>query len=255
MSAFIAFRTAAVSILRPHAASKLTLPIFSALVKTTVRGIVRSHPKNKQIPFEIVQLQDADGTIHHPHKLSKILEDVDLDTHVVRLISQEPPIVRVFTLMEDKLRKLEAKTERKARETKRHILSKEITMSWFTTGQDLEFKINKIHDDLSKGDIRLEVVFNPKPNIDNPSPKDMRQLVNEVVKRTADVSVEWRERDFIRGSTKLFLQSTVKKDIRQLPTQQELEEMAKEEVKRQERQALRKKQKHKDKVVHAFEDA
>lgn len=223
--------------------------MYPFILSTSVRHMsmkYRSHPKNHQIPFEIVQLEDADGTLHHPHKLSKILETIDTDTHVVRLTSSSPPIVHVFTHAEDKARKVEVKAERKATETKRHIVNKESQMTWHTSGADFDHKVAKIHDDLSKGDVRMDVVFNPKPRVRNPLYPVMMEKVDQVMTRIADVGVEWRERDFKKGSLRLFVQSTVKKEKFKLPTQHEVEEIAHDETERQERQALRKKKREEE---------
>jgi len=202
----------------------------------------RSHPKNGQIPYDIIQVKDSDGTLHHAQKLTKLLESVDTTTHVVRLISHDPPIVRVLSQMEDKIRKVSMKARRKVREEKRHILNKEAQMSWFTAPQDFEHKVHKIREDLEKGDVRVDIIFNPKPKVRGPTREEMMEQLAEVTNKLSDVSVEWREKEFLRGTARMFLQSTVKKE-RLLPTQEEVEEMAKEDVERQERQLQRKKKK------------
>lgn len=246
MSAFIAFRKAAVAVLRPSHAYKLPQSVYTSILSTSVRNMSvtgRSHPKNNQIPYDVVQVKDADGTLHHAHKLSKILESMDLDTHVLRLITHDPPIVRIFTHAEDMARKLEFKAQKKAVGGKRHIINKEAHMTWHTAGADFDFKVAKIHEELSKGDVRMTLFFNPKPRVRNPPYPAMMAKADEAMKKLTDVGIEWRERDFNNGILKVHMQSTVKKTKLQLPTQHEVEEIAHDITERHERQALRKKRK------------
>ncbi|KAF8898144.1 hypothetical protein CPB84DRAFT_1780974 [Gymnopilus junonius] len=243
MSTFLAFRSAAVSLSRPRRILKLNvLPLL-------VRGMKekRKYPKNHQIEQEIVQLKDKDGTLHHAQKLSKILEDVDLSTHIVRLVSPHPPIVQIFSIMEDKMKQLEHKATKKVERQKRHIVNKEAQLSWFTAGQDLEHKLSKIREDLEKGDVRVDVFFNPKAKVRNPTPLEMTEQLDEAAKRMEGVGVEWREREFTRGIARISFQSTVKKE-KLLPTEEEVRKLAQEEVERRKKQALRKKQKEEEKL-------
>ncbi|KAF9558226.1 hypothetical protein CPC08DRAFT_709773 [Agrocybe pediades] len=244
MSSFLAFRKAAFAVLRPQHIGTVSRSALSPLFQQQTRTLkeTRTHPKNAQIPYDIVQVKDADGTLHHAQKLTKVLEGVDTATHVVRLISHEPPIVRVLTQIEDKTHILAMKARKKVREEKRHILNKEAQLSWFTAPQDFEHKIQKIYEDLEKGDIRVDVVFNPKPKVRNPTRAEMLEQLAEVQQKLSAVSVEWREREFIRGTARMFLQSTVKKE-KLLPTQEEVAEKAKEDLERAQRQLLRKKRK------------
>lgn len=243
MSIFLAFRMATASLSRPQRIlTRNVLPLLLRGMKEK-----RNYPKNRQIEHEIVQVKDADGTLHHAQKLNNILESIDLSTHLVRLISHHPPIVRIFTIMEDKMRQLEHRATKKAQRQKRHILNKEAQISWFTAGQDFEHKIAKIREDLEKGDVRIDVFFNPKAKTRNPAPHEMTEQLDEVAKRMEGVGVEWREREIKRGIARMSFQSTVKKE-KLLPTEEEVREMAKEEVERREKQALKKKQKEEEKL-------
>jgi len=249
MSAFLAFRSAVVSVLRPRNVHRITQELLiinasASMFQTAIRGTKRSHPKNGQIPYEIVQVLDADGTMHHPTRLTKLLESIDHTTHLVRLIEDHPPTVRVLTQLEDKMRKVQTKAAKKMSETKRRIANKEAQFSWFTSGTDFEHKLAKAKAELQRGDVRLDVVFNPKQGVRNPTRDEMLQHLQVVVNSLADVSNEWRERDFRRGSARMFLQSTVQKNMKALPTEGEIEELAKEERKRVERQVQKLRRKH-----------
>ena len=121
MSAFLAFRNAAVTVLRPHYVHRLSQTLLTSsrgmgrwvkndilatqgTLKSEKKKVVKEqpkprekttaqHPKNGDIPHELVQVASADGTMHHPQRLSHILDSVDLSTHVVRLVSHRPPVV------------------------------------------------------------------------------------------------------------------------------------------------------------------
>lgn len=254
MSAFLAFRTAVVSVLRPRNVHRITQDLVtinttSPMFQTAIRGTKRSHPKNGQIPYEVVQVLDPDGTMHHPTRLTKLLESIDPTTHLVRLIEHHPPTVQILTQLEEKMRKLQTKAEKKVSESKRRIANKEAQLSWFTSGMDLEHKLAKAKAELQKGDVRLDVVFNPKRGVRNPTRDEMLRYMQEVVDALADVGNEWREREFRGGSVRLFLQSTVRKNTKALPTQDEIQELAREERKRVERQVQKLKRKHGDQDI------
>src|SRR6266545_5504624 len=90
----------------------------------------RSYPTNHQIPYEVVQVQESDGTLHSSVNLPHLLASVDKSTHLVRLISHNPPIVRVLTHLEDQMNKLERKADMKARKNKGQVATKEVRLTW-----------------------------------------------------------------------------------------------------------------------------
>ncbi|KAF8966426.1 hypothetical protein BDZ97DRAFT_1611067, partial [Flammula alnicola] len=155
-------------------------------------------PKNGQIPYDIVQVIDTEGTLHHPQKLARILASINPTTHLVRLINHNPPQVRILTQIEDKARKLAEKAEKKVLKGPGRIETKETQLTWFTADTDFHHKIAKAKDDLEKGDVRLDVVFKSKPGVRYPSREEMNQHIQQIVDILADVATEWRERDIRR---------------------------------------------------------
>jgi translation initiation factor IF-3 len=242
MSAFLAFRSAAVSVLRPRTTRPLggqldgltTSPLF----QTTVRGLKeRSHPKNLQIPHGVVQVQDADGTLHHPHKLVKIMEGVDTTTHVVRLVSEHPPTVRILTRVEDEMARIERKLEKKIQEGKkgRAVETMEVRFKWITSGGDFEHKLAKARAELEDGGRRVELSFGAKKNAKWPTMEEQSEVLQNVVDRLADVGTEWRAREFKAGAVRVSLQPVTQKAKLQTLTQDEIEALAKEKLKKTER--------------------
>lgn len=242
MSAFLAFRSAAVSVLRPQTTRTLggqldgltTSPLF----QTTIRGLKeRSHPKNLQIPYEVVQVLDADDTLHHPHRLVKIMEGVDTTTHVVRLVSEHPPTVRILTRVEDEMARIERKMSKKIQEGKkgRAMETMEVRFKWVTSGGDFEHKLAKARAELEDGGRRVELSFGGKKGQRWPTKEEQDEVFQNVVDRLADVGTEWRGRDFKSGAVRVSLQPVVQKARIQALTQDEIEVLAKEKLKKTER--------------------
>ena len=242
MSAFLAFRSAAVLVLRPRTTrtlgGQLDALTTSPLFQTTIRGLKdRSHPKNLQIPYNVVQVQDADGTLHHPHKLVKIMEGVDTTTHVVRLVSEHPPTVRILTRVEDEMARIERKMKKKIQEGKkgRAAETMELRFKWVTSGADFEHKLAKARAELEDGGRRVELSFGGKKGQRWPTMEEQHEVLQNVVDRLADVGTEWQGRDFKAGAVRLSLQPVAQKGRVQAPTQDEIETLAKEKLKKTER--------------------
>jgi hypothetical protein len=242
MNTFLAFRIATVSILRPcprRYASVLRLPF-----QAHTRGIVSSHPKNRHIKHEIVQILNPKGELSEPQTLSSILESVNLDTHVVRLYSSDPPTVVVASKIEEKVRKLEKKAGQKLATERRKLVTKLRQITWFTQGSDLQFKLLSIKEDLEKG-VRLDVQFLGKARLKSPPYAEMVERLDEVAEMFKSISKEWKGREYGRKDATLFLES--KNRNLTLPTKEELEEVAIQKLEaRLDRRGKEKKRQHED---------
>ena len=226
MNTVLVFRMATAFILRPcprRYASVLRLPF-----QAHMRGISNSsHPKNHRIKHEIVQILNS-GELSEPQTLSSILESVNLDTHVVRLYSSDPPTVVVASKIEEKVRKLENRAEKKLNTERRKLVTKERQITWFTEGSDLHFKLQSIREDLEKG-VRLEVQFLGKAGLSSPPHRVMTKRLDEVVAMFRDISKEWKRRELDWKNATLFLESTNRKNLK-MPSREELEEVAKQKL-------------------------
>jgi translation initiation factor IF-3 len=203
----------------------LTLPFHAH----TRRGIVSSHPKNRQINHPIVQILNSDGKLSEPQKLTSILESVNLDTHIVRLYSSDPPTVVVASKIDEKVRKLEKRAQKKLAMERQKVVTKERQITWFTQGSDLQYKLQSIKDDLEKGNIRLDVQFLGKAGLKSPPHEEMMRRLDEVVAMFKETCNEWKRREVGKINATLFLQSTDKSKLT-LPTKEELEEVAKQKL-------------------------
>ena len=215
------FRMAAASILRPY---PRRLPF-----QAHTRNIVSSHPKNHRIKHEIVQILNSEGDLSERQTLTSILASLNFDTHVVRLVSSDPPTVVVRTKIEEKVRKLEKRAGEKFTMERRKVVTKERQLTWFTEGPDLQYKLQSIRDDLEKGNARLDIQFLGKAGLRSPPHEEMTKRLDEVTAMFKDISNQWKESVIGKKNATLFLQST-KKDNIKLPTKEELEEMAKQKL-------------------------
>ena len=227
MNTFLAFRMATASILRPYPrryASVLRLPF-----QAHMRNIASSYPKNHHIKHEIVQILNSEGDLSKHQTLSSILESVNLDTHVVRLVSSDPPTVVVASKIEEKIRRLEKKAGGKLAMERGRVVTKERQLTWFTEGLDLQYKLQSIRDDLEKTNVRLDIQFLGKAGLKSPPYEEMVNRLDKVKAMFKDISNEWKERTIGRKDAILFLQSTNKKK-NTLPTKEELKEVAKQKL-------------------------
>jgi len=186
-------------------------------------------PKNAAIPHTVVQVLQEDGSLSHPHKLEHVLDSFNKDTHFAILVESNPPTVRITSKLEETMRKLGDKAEKKAVASKGKIVTKTVQLSWVTAGGDYDHKVEKLVEDLQKPAVRAEVVFTPKRRVRSPPKDEMNQRLNEVFDKVKEFSTEWKERDFSRGGATIYLQSTAKKDVH-LPTRKEIQDLALEKL-------------------------
>ena len=175
----------------------------------------------------MVQILNSEGDLSEPQTLTSIMASVNLDTHVVRLVSSDPPTVVVASKVEEKVRKLEKKAGERLAMERRKVVTKERQLTWFTEGSDLQFKLQSIRDDLERGNIRLDIQFLGKAGLKSPPREEMVKRLVKVAAMFKDISNEWKEKSFDGRSATLYLQSINKSAF---PTKEELEEVAKQKI-------------------------
>jgi translation initiation factor IF-3 len=228
MNTFL-FRKATASILRPYPRryAVLRLPF-----QVHIRNVASAHPKNHRIKHETVRILNPNGHVSEHQKLSSILASINLDTHVVRLVSSNPPTVTVSTKIEEKVRKIEKKAEAKVSMGRGKMVTKELLLTWFTEGSDLQYKLERVRDDLEKGNVRAEIQFLGKAGLRSPPRREMVEQLNKVAAVLANISTEWKERTINGRDATIYLQS---KNRIAGPTKEELEDMVKQRLGRLER--------------------
>lgn len=209
-------------------------PTSHQRIESVIDKKPRSYPTNHQIPYEVVQVQESDGTLNPSVNLPHLLATVDKSTHLVRLISHIPPIVRVLTHVEDKMNKLERKADMKTRKNKGQVTTKEVRLTWITSDADYEHKMTMARKELEKGDVRIDFLFCSPSGVRVPSRLEVNDQLQKVADSFSDVSNEWKERVVFRGTARLHLQSTVRAS-KVMPSRGELEELARKSLERSEK--------------------
>ncbi|KAL0949058.1 hypothetical protein HGRIS_009155 [Hohenbuehelia grisea] len=177
------------------------LPVRSA--HQTARGNVT--PKNKNIPYEIVQLKDpVTNSLRPPQPLKEVLAQIDQKNQFVELVIANPnPIVRIVQKADAYASKRQHKD--KLRDAARRNVHKEVQLTWGAAMADLSHKLRKARTDLEKG-YRVDLVFASKSGHPLPTPAEMHARAEETVELLADVSTEWRPRDIKRTAMAMFFQ-------------------------------------------------
>ena len=246
MSAFLAFRFAAFSVLRTRPTTFVKFQHGTRAMTSKSKQQKGSSPRSQNlganIRHRVVQLVDQEtGKPGPPRNLEDILASIDETTHYVELVSETPALVKIFDKAEKKIRFLAQKA--RAKVSAKRNLRKEVQLTWNTQPGDIAHKLAKVREELEKGS-RVDLVFAPKPKTDHPPIMVMRQRLDEFVASCADLASEWRERVFERGMGLAFLQSKVeiqvpdKEDFRGLLPKSVLrrqERMSKERAKEKKR--------------------
>ncbi|KAF5371938.1 hypothetical protein D9615_008083 [Tricholomella constricta] len=206
MSSFIAFRSAALSLLRPRTHTTTCVhPFLSRGSKKLAAS--KTLPRDEAIEHPIVQLVDpTTGRLNEPTPLRTILASLDRRKQFVELVSLTPgPLVKIFSKSEVRQHAQEAAM--KARVSARKNIHKEVQLTWSAAPGDLAHKLGKIRQELERG-ARVDLVFTRKKNQTPLSIPDMQARALEVVEELADVSKEWKEREVRANMTAIFLQGS-----------------------------------------------
>jgi translation initiation factor IF-3 len=145
------------------------------------------------------------GRLNPPKPLRDILSSVDLKTHYVELVGEQPdPTVKIISKKDtfDKFKERKAKMKSTA---KNEIEQKEIQLTWGVASGYLAHKLKKVRQELEKGN-RVNVLYARKRGQRLPSPQEMEARVQETLDLMRDVGEEWKQRDVQRAVTVIHLQ-------------------------------------------------
>lgn len=208
MSAFLAFRTAAFSLLRPRGSYTPCLhqlPI-RAVHNTSTPDATR-RPRDKEIPFEIVRLVHPEtGKLSEPMPLTAVIGSLHKKLEYAELVTKDPgPIVRIVN-------KKAAFEKRKLAKKKASIVAKrnthkEVELTWGAAEGDYTHKVGRIREELEKGS-RIDLVFSHKKGQILPTPDEMREQVRATVEMLADVGKEWKPPEIKAKIGAVYLQGT-----------------------------------------------
>ncbi|KAJ3842617.1 hypothetical protein F5878DRAFT_607230 [Lentinula raphanica] len=161
--------------------------------------------KNEKIPFSEVHLVESDGQLVKTG-LQDLLAKIDKDDFYVELQAMEPlAVVKVINRKEAAARKKQAKEQQKQNAKKN--VKKEFQFTWGMAMGDLEHRLDRAKAELKRG-ARVDLVFAPKSGQKAPPVAEMREKMQLIADKVADVGVEWKSRELDRGIGALFMQSS-----------------------------------------------
>jgi translation initiation factor IF-3 len=212
MSAFLALRNAAFSLLRPRATYLRHPPAFRAVqssATTKEKEKDKKPQRDEKIKYNFVRVADpVTKRLTEPLRLLKLLSTLDRKKQFVELVSVEKdsiPIVKVIATKAvfDKAKQLKAK----ARETAMSNRHKEIQLTWGSTSKDMTHKLERAREELEKG-LKVDLVFAPKKGQILPRPAERQVQIQEIVDMMVDAAKEWKPRDEGKTVTAVFLQGS-----------------------------------------------
>ncbi|KAJ4484401.1 hypothetical protein C8J55DRAFT_379607, partial [Lentinula edodes] len=137
--------------------------------------------------------------------LRDLLAKVDKEVSYVELQAAEPlAVVKIIDKKEAAARRKQAKEQQKMNAKKN--VKKEFQFTWGMAIGDLEHKLDRAKAELKRGS-RVDLVFAPKSGQKSPPMAQMRERMQLIADKVADVGVEWKSRELSRGIGALFVQS------------------------------------------------
>ncbi|KAI0294867.1 hypothetical protein B0F90DRAFT_1927749 [Multifurca ochricompacta] len=184
--------------------------IFRTRSRTTVsQPPQRNTPINNDIPYAYVRVVDPETRKPLPPKLlTEVINDLATDMvappseatdgyALVKLVDRREAATR------ERAQRLKAQASRRASE------EKEIQFAWGIGAADVQHKLRKARQELSRG-VRVQLVFVRKATggagRDSSTKEKQNMLVMQVVEALSDVAREWRVRDERKNMVVAYLQ-------------------------------------------------
>ncbi|ORY33023.1 hypothetical protein BCR39DRAFT_520792 [Naematelia encephala] len=173
-------------------------PIRTAIRQAEDDSTDPKYVTNHDIPYRTVQVASTSGPLSSPRHLNDILSSTDLNKFVIRLVSEDPPVVRLFDkeLLASKEKEYQAaQTARKRFQSDTRI----VTISWACADGDLNHKIQQARRHLLDGD-RVELVFAVKGAAHKDKTPQSRkdEIVKSFMDGIQDIGIRGRD-DLVKG--------------------------------------------------------
>ncbi|KAK4689390.1 translation initiation factor IF-3, partial [Tremellales sp. Uapishka_1] len=171
--------------------------------------------QDDSIPYTHVHLvSPTDNSLSPLQPLSAVLESYSRETHILVVVSTSPPIVKLLSKEDEKLKERDLEVREKLRR-KTAFEEKELLVSWNSEPGDLQHKLNAASAFLEKGD-RVQVIFanrkggGLKAEISAKRKEKMVQMFDE---KLDEIGKKWREDGKEKGLWVCFWQP--REDIKQ----------------------------------------
>ena len=181
----------------PH--QPLTIPIAGpsrtyASRSTPISSKHDARPvRDADIPYRIVQLVQPDNSLGPLQTLRSILSAYDQSTHTLTLVQDNPPIVKLVNLEDERMRARTAAAQAKLRR-RAAPEEKEIQVSWTSAPGDLSHKLDLARSILERGD-RVEVICAPRQGSREKFTDQRKREVFAHFAALDEVGVRWKEDD------------------------------------------------------------
>jgi len=217
MSSFLAFRTAAFSLVRPCVGTPRRIPCLDmnyqqirTVKKQKLRGLT-----DEAIPYDSVQLVDP-VTGHLVRTTMKNLLNQDPTQKETIAINRRKKYVELIAVVEETgpivkiIDRGEAFAKKKAQQKKhasKRVAHKEVQLTWSSAEADIAHKLTRAKEDLGKGS-RVDVVFAVKHKHSPPTRVVMEKRVKATVEFMADVAREWKPSEWSPEIVAIFFEGT-----------------------------------------------
>ncbi|RXW20028.1 hypothetical protein EST38_g5823 [Candolleomyces aberdarensis] len=196
--------------------------------------------RGNKIKIEYVHLLDpTTDSIGPLRRLSDILDSVSEDDgFVVELVQEHPdPIVKIVDLKSSRAQTLKQRQIEKRMAGGSQEVLKEAHFTWSMADADFQHRFQKLQDDLSKGNCRVDVVFANKRGHKPLPPHEREERVRELVESLEEVSKEWKPHETKGTYAYVYLQSKVK--VSNKVNIEELKESVPKHIQQKEERRLR----------------
>lgn len=225
------------------------LPGQTTASRRDLRKVDMATLGNLDIPFIEVHLVGDDGLLGPLRPLREIVSDIDTQTHVVRLKSMDPPVVRIIGIEEEKAMEREKFAKQKL-SRRLAVEDKEIQVGWHSARSDMEHKARTARQALEKGD-RVHIIFATRVGGSQAmvGAKAKAEIVSLFDDTLEEVGEKWKEDERVKGLWVLYYQprqevrDAAKERLVQRETKKKLNNDKEKEARRakqQERQRLAK---------------
>lgn len=209
-----------------------------------------ANAKNMDIPFRDVHVVDPKTEQLGPlQPLRDVVGSISTDTHEVRLVSTDPPVVRVINLEEEKAKQRERYAKQKL-SRRLAVEDKEIQVGWHSARSDMEHKARTARQALEKGD-RVHVIFATRVGGSQAmvSAKQKAEVVALFDETLEEVGEKWKDDERVKGLWVLYYQP--KPQVREAAKERLISKEAKKKQNQDaEKEARRRKQQERERQAH-----
>jgi translation initiation factor IF-3 len=155
-----------------------------------------------------VQLVDPEtGSLHPVQPIHSI--KYDKTTHDLRMVSSDPPIVKLINLVEEAEKARESEVKMKMNR-KTAFEDKEVQISWNSADGDLRHKLDIARGFLERGD-RVHMVFAPKgtgAGVAEVSQARKEEMLGYFEQGMDDLGMKWRDELKTKSSVVVYWQAS-----------------------------------------------